>query len=179
MRRSKAAIKRCIYSLLAVNDPQTVNTCSWMSNLLNCSAHLKSTADLKPDAWDWLSLKSGLPLISDAMWKMRPSTTLGISLRSSAPSQMSSLSSVISGKAGVCDTASLLVFFSSYHLSGRSSSVSSVSEPYWPTEPYSCGLIHSPVNLSLPCAFIQVTTGPLPLYFHLRRNHMKTVILLL
>lgn len=28
-------------------------------------------------------MKSGLPLISDAMWKMRPSTTLGISQRSS------------------------------------------------------------------------------------------------
>lgn len=50
-----------------------------MTNLLNCSAHLKSTADLKPDAEDCLSLKSGLTLISDAMWKMSPSTTLSIS----------------------------------------------------------------------------------------------------
>lgn len=30
-----------------------------------------------------MSLKSGLPLINDAMWKMRPSTTLSISLKSS------------------------------------------------------------------------------------------------
>lgn len=36
-----------------------------MSHLLNCSAHLKSTADLKPDAWELMRLKGRLTLISN------------------------------------------------------------------------------------------------------------------
>lgn len=91
-----------------------------MSNPLNCSVHLKSTADLKPDARDCMSLKSGLPFIVDAMWKTSPSTTFGVSLRSSSSLWISCLSSIISGKGRRFLTLHLCgFFFSSYHLSGR------------------------------------------------------------
>lgn len=79
MQHLQPAIKLCIYSLAAANDPYRVHTCSWMTILSNCPAHLKSTADLKPDAGDCIALKSGLTLIGDAVWKMSPSATFSVS----------------------------------------------------------------------------------------------------
>lgn len=83
--------QRHIYSLLAVNDPQTECSCSRTSHLLNCSAHLKSTADVKPDAWEWMPVTWRLTLISNACEK----PGLQLRLASLIPAELVAM-------AGVC-----------------------------------------------------------------------------
>lgn len=147
-----------------------------MSDLLNCSAHLQSTAkkkNSKPDVVTACPWSQGYP---SSVWKMRRSTTRGISLKSLVRPWLCERlprSSVIAGNSSICDTA-----FQGF------SSVAIISQrevllcffcfwPYWPTQ----SLINSLVILSLCCAFIKVTTASPLLRFHLRHNHMKTVIL--
>lgn len=135
MQSSQTAMECFIYTLSAVNDPQTVNTLVvGVSNLLNCSAHFKSSArDLKPDV-DWMSLKSGPPLISDAMGKMRPSSS---SPRSLCRRSWECLFFLVSsqGRQPFVTLHVCVFLFSNKHLSRRSFSVSPASSTYWPTEP--------------------------------------------
>lgn len=76
-----------------------------MSHLLSCSAHLKSTADVKPDAWQWMHLKPRLTLISDACENGGPSTALGIFHPCGTHRRGSA--QLVSAETGVWEAASL------------------------------------------------------------------------
>lgn len=62
-KRSQTAIKALyLYPLSSKWSSNSEHSCSWMSNLLNSSAHLKSTAkDLKPDAGTVCLWSQGYP----------------------------------------------------------------------------------------------------------------------